>query len=271
MRRVTAADNPHFKSLKRLARSVRERRSSGHCLLDGMHLITAYRRHYGPPAEIIVSDSGLARAEIAAYLASELGQAAIPRLSDGLFDDLALVDSPSGIMAVVAQPAARQAPEGEAETVVLDGVQDPGNVGSILRSAAAAGVRQIVVSRDCASVWSPKVLRAAMGAHFQLDLYERDDLAAFLTAYRGQVLATCVDAPNSLYETKFVPPIAWVFGSEGQGVRPRIARVCGLHLRIPMAAGSESVNVAAAAAVCLFERARRGLAGELPEPACRSL
>jgi len=270
MKRVTAADNPHYKGLKRLARSVRERRSSGHCLLDGMHLIEAYHRHCGRPAEIVVSDNGLARAEIATYLASERGHTAITQLSDRLFDDLAMVDSPSGIMAVVAQPASCHAPDAEGETIALDGVQDPGNVGSILRSAAAAGVRQIVVSRDCANVWSPKVLRAAMGAHFQLDLHQCEDLVAFLSAYRGQVLATCVDAPNSLYEVKLKPPIAWVFGSEGQGVRPLVARACGLHLRIPMAAGSESVNVAAAAAVCLFERVRRKLAGDLPEVAGRS-
>lgn len=264
MRRITAADNPHYKHLKRLARSARERRSSACCLLDGMHLIEAYGSHCGRPQEILVSESGLARTEIAAYLAGDPCADAITLLSDRLFGDLALVDTPSGIMAVVALPQAGRAPDHEAETIVLDGVQDPGNVGSILRSAAAAGVRQVVLSRDCAQVWSAKVLRAAMGAHFQLDIHESDDPAAFLAAYRGQVLATRVDAPTSLYEAMFMPPLAWVFGSEGQGLQPLVAAACHLHLRIPMSAGSESVNVAAAAAVCLFERTRRHLAGELP-------
>lgn len=270
MRRITAAENPHYKTLKRLSRSARERRLSGRCLLDGMHLIEAYGSQCGRPDEIVVSDSGLARAEIATYLASDRCASAITLLSDRLFGDLAVVDSPSGIMAVVAQPKTRHAPDHEAETIVLDGVQDPGNVGSILRSAAAAGVRQIVLSRDCAQVWSPKVLRAAMGAHFQLDIHESDDPAVFLAAYRGQALATRVDAPTSLYDGQFLPPLAWVFGSEGHGLRPAVAAACRLHLRIPMSAGSESVNVAAAAAICLFERVRRHLVGEWPAAARRS-
>ena len=141
-------------------------------------------------------------------------------------------------------------------------IRDRGNVGSILRSAAAAGFRQILLSVDCAQAWSPKTLRAAMGAHFQLDLHERSDLQQFLASYRGQSVAALLDASDSLYTARLEQPLAWIFGSEGLGIRPLVAAKTSLQLRIPMSGQSESLNVAAAAAVCLFETVRQRLAAE---------
>ena len=142
--------------------------------------------------------------------------------------------------------------------LALDGVQDPGNVGSILRSAAAAGFRQILLSPDCAQVWSPRVLRAAMGAHFRLELHEDVNLPDFLGAYRGQAILTVLDeSATSLYSCDLTGPVAWVFGSEGQGVRPAVMQVVKTRIRIPMPGGGESLNVAAAAAICLFETVRQ--------------
>jgi TrmH family RNA methyltransferase len=180
MRRINSRENPHYKALKRLSESGRERRKSGRVLLDGMHLIEAYGRHCGAPEEILLSDSGAGRPEIAGYLAGLPAGSRRTLLPDALFADLALVDTPSGIMAVAPWPTPARAIDHAADTVVLDGIQDPGNVGSILRSAAAAGFRQILLSVDCAQVWSPKTLRAAMGAHFQLDIHEGCDLPGFL-------------------------------------------------------------------------------------------
>lgn len=269
MRRIVSRDNPHYKALKKLLQSGRERRRTGLAVLDGMHLIDAYGRHCGSPIEILVSDSGTCRQEIVSFLESSLVGAAITVLGDALFAELAVVETPSGIMAVVDRP---RPPEGRgpdmlADTVVLDGIQDPGNVGSILRSAAAAGFRQVLLSADCAQAWAPKTLRAAMGAHFQLDVLEHGDLPAFLSAYRGQPVATLLDAPTSLYSADLAGPVAWVFGSEGLGVRPSVAAMTRVQVRIPMPGPSESLNVAAAAAICLFETVRRRQTQSSPSPA----
>jgi TrmH family RNA methyltransferase len=266
MRQIASRDNLHFKALKRLCQSGRERRKRCQALLDGMHLIEAYHQHVGHPVEIIVSESGALHREIADYLAGSGARCSTTVLADALFAEIATVETPSGIMAIILQPKPAHGFNQEVDAILLDGVQDPGNVGSILRSAAAAGFRQVLLSTDCAQAWSPKVLRAAMGAHFQLDIHESCDLTAFLGGYQGQGMVTSLDATTSLYAADLKRPVAWVFGSEGQGVKPEIIEATRQQVRveqivrmvrIPMPGSTESLNVAAAAAICLFETVRQ--------------
>lgn len=257
MKHIASRDNAHFKALKKLCQSGRERRKTGQTVLDGMHLIESYVQHVGALDEIVVSESGAQRREISRYLESNQAGNAISVLSDELYADLATVETPSGIMAVAAQPRSARGLNQEIDALLLDGVQDPGNLGSILRSAAAAGFKQVLLSADCAQVWSPKTLRAGMGAHFLLDIHESCDLPAFLGGYRGQAVLTALDATVDLYSLDLKHAVAWVFGNEGQGVRPEVAESTPLSVRIPMPGSTESLNVAAAAAVCLFETVRQ--------------
>ena len=257
MRQLSSRQNPHFKALKKLVDSGRERRKTGLAVLDGMHLLEAYAGRYGAFEALIVSEKGRAQDEIAACLATLGDAASISLLSDALFAELASVETPSGIMAVVRQPQNFALIDAAIDSVVLDGLQDAGNLGSILRTAAAAGFRQIVLSADCAQAWSPKTLRAAMGAHFQLDIHENVDLVDFLTRYRGLAVATRLGAGESLYELKLKLPVAWVFGNEGQGIRAEVAAAIRQSIEIPMPGATESLNVAAAAAICLFETVRQ--------------
>ncbi len=257
MKHIASRENPHFKALKKLCQSGRERRKTGHAVLDGMHLIESYVRRFGKPEEIVVSDSGAGREEIERYLESGDAGMTLTILADALFDELAAVETPSGVMAVIAQPRCAHGVNQEIDAILLDGIQDPGNLGSILRSSAAAGFRQVLLSADCAQAWSPKTLRAGMGAHFQLDIHESCDLPAFLGGYRRQAILTTLDATTGLYAMDLRGPLAWVFGSEGQGVRPEVSESTPLRVRIPMPGATESLNVAAAAAVCLFETVRQ--------------
>ncbi len=255
MKLIQSRDNLFYKSLKRLAESGRERRKTGRTLLDGVHLVEAWETRYGPVETLVVGESALAGGEIAAFVAGR----ECTLLSDALLRDLGLVDTPSGLLAVVAMPGRASAVDLEAETVLLDGVQDPGNVGTLLRTAAAAGIRQVLLSPGCAAAWSPKVLRAGQGAQFVLDIHEDADLATFVDAYRGTTAVTCLDGATSLYEARWQGPLAWIFGAEGLGVRRELIAAAGLRIRIPMPGAVESLNVGAAAAVCLFEALRRRL------------
>ena len=260
MKHIASRDNAHFRDLRKLCQSGRERRKAGRIVLDGMHLLESYSERFGAPEEIIVSTTGAARAEIARYLECCAGKG-VTLLADALFAELASVDTPSGIMAVAGWPRCARGPDEEADALLLDGVQDPGNLGSILRSAAAAGIRQVLLSTDCAQAWSPKALRAAMGAHFALDIHESADLPGFLAGYRGQSIVTALDTANSLYALDLRGPLAWVFGSEGQGVRAALAERAARRVCIPMPGATESLNVAAAAAICLFEAVRQRRSG----------
>ena len=253
MKLIQSRDNALFKQLKKLAESGRERRKSGLTLLDGVHLVQAYEAAFGRLDTLIVAES--ASGEAAAYAA---GREHVV-LADALMRDLGLVDTPSGLLAMAPIPAAREGIRRDRDAILLDGVQDPGNLGTLLRTAAAAGIRQAVLSPGCASAWAPKVLRAGQGAHFALSIHEDVDLLTVMADYAGTTAVTCLDGATSLYEAAWSGPVAWVFGAEGQGVGRPLIEAARLRLRIPMPGDVESLNVAAAAAVCLFEAVRRRL------------
>ncbi len=254
MKPITSRDNPLVKNLKRLGQSARARREEGLTVLDSIHLVTAAEAAGLALQTLVVSESGLQQPEIAAFVADRDGVV----LPDALYRDCAVVEHPSGLMAVATMPVP-SLPDPTIDSVVLDGIQDPGNVGTLIRTAAAAGFRQVVLSADCAGAWSPKVLRAGQGGHFVLRVAEGVELQAFLRQFPGTTAVTCLDGAISLYEAQWQAPVAWIFGSEGQGVRPELIAAAGLRVKIPMPGAVESLNVGAAAAVCLFETVRRRL------------
>lgn len=256
IKRIESRDNPRFKALLKLGNSARERRARSAALLDGPHLIEAYAAAGGRARALVASDGGLTRPEIA-RLFEDSDAAERVVLSDRLFRDIASVVTPAGIVALIDIPEHEPVLSPGEDCVLLDGIQDAGNVGSILRSAAAAGVRHVFLSTGCAFGWSAKVLRAGMGAHFHLAIHERAPLGEIARRFDGLVIVTDARASRSLYEIDPERSVAWIFGNEGAGVSPEVAAAANLRVRIPMTGRTESINVAAAAAVCLFERARR--------------
>lgn len=256
---ITSADNPRYRELLKIATSARDRRKTGLTILDGVHLVEAWRDRHGPPRELVVSRSGAEQPAVQALLASLPALEPLV-LADGLFATLSPVDTPTGVLAVIAPPAV-EVPGEPGPCVLLESLQDPGNLGTILRSAAAAGIREIYLSRDCVDAWAPRVLRAGMGAHFALHCIAEVDLPAFAAAYAahhgGTVIATAGDGTTSLYDLDLTGRVAFLFGNEGAGLSPALRAAAGTVATIPMAGGTESLNVAAAAAVCLFERVRQ--------------
>jgi TrmH family RNA methyltransferase len=256
MKSITSADNPRFRALLRLAQSARERRTSGLSLLDGVHLVAAYAEHAGLPREIAVSRSGLDNREVARLLERMPG-VDVALYSDALFRQLSSVATPTGIIAVVATPRPAQPASLEGPSVWLEDIQDPGNVGSILRSAAAAGIRTVCLSRHSVHAWSPRVLRAGMGAHFALRIIEGADLQAMADGYAGRLIATSVTSGTPVFEANLAGDVALLFGNEGAGLSAALAARAHQTIHIPMPGLTESLNVGAAAAVCLFERVRQ--------------
>lgn len=255
-KRIASRDNALYKTLARLAGSSRARREHRAAVLDGPHLIAAFRASGGTAETLVASESGYARGELRALFDETPARARV-LLADRLFDSLAQVATPTGILAVVGTPDPAALPAVLETCVLLEGIQDPGNLGSILRTAVAAGIRQVFLATGCVFAWSPKVLRAGQGAHFGLSIHEGAPLAALADRFPGRVIATDPHAAESLFDVDLAGPIAWVLGSEGGGVSPELAARATVRARIPMPGTAESLNVAAAAAVCLFEQVRQ--------------
>lgn len=255
MKHITSRDNPTFNELKSLAEDTREQRRRRRTLLDGIHLVAAYCAKVGRPEQLILSEHGAALPEIQS-LRNLFADAEILLLRDNLFRDLSDLTNPTGICAVIRIPSAPSAAI-NGSCVLLDAVQDPGNAGSILRTAAAAGIVDVFFGSGCAAVWSAKVLRAAQGAHFDLRLHEQSDLAAVMAKFSGATIASVARDGESLFAQDLGGKLAWLFGSEGIGVSPALVAVASKRICIPMVAGSESLNVGAAAAICLFEEVRQ--------------
>lgn len=258
MKSVTSRDNPFYKDLKALAASSQARRKAGRTLLDGVHLCESWLALRGAPAHCVVSEGALDNPEVRAIVERcESLHAHVTCLPDALSNALSQVEHGVNLLFLIETPATVQPQALTVSAVLLDGVQDPGNVGSILRSAGAAGITQVYCSAGTAFCWSPKVLRAAMGAHFVLEIFENVDLAALIDASAIPVLAMSGYAEQTLYEVDLRGPVAWLLGHEGQGVAADLMERATHQVVIPHAGQVESLNVAAAAAVCFFEQLRQ--------------
>ncbi|MDR2154728.1 MAG: RNA methyltransferase [Burkholderiaceae bacterium] len=247
--RIGSRDNPLAKDFKRLAQDSGAYRKQGRVWVEGDHLCRAALARGVRPRIAVFS------ASFWPFVPDDLERAADKSvvLDDALMAHVSGLPSPAPLAFVIELPTA-PALLAEAPTVVLDRVQDAGNVGSILRSAAAFGFGQVAALTGTAALWSPKVLRAGMGAHFGLRLVEGltpDDLSAL----RAPLLATSSHHGQPLHRTRLPWPCAWLFGHEGQGVDVALADRAARTLRIEQPGGEESLGVAAAAAICLHASA----------------
>ncbi len=254
---IVSRDNPVFKQLKRLADNARERRSEGLTLLDGVHLIEDYMAAFGEPTTVIIPE-GQSSVEATGLIQSleHVDTIMLPTL---MFAELSPVVSATGILALVSIPNVAL-PVQPNFALMLEDIQDPGNLGSMLRTAAAAGVDAVYLSSSCTDPWSPKALRGGQGAQFVLAIQTRADLVAELERFDGDSYATVMEG-ESLYSQDLRAACAFVFGNEGAGLRKQTMAAASKRITIPMAQGPlgrvESLNAAAAAAVCLFERKRQ--------------
>ena len=242
---IHSRDNAFVKDLRRLAQDTTAYRKQGRVWLEGDHLCRAALARGLRASVAVFSESFWPQAQV------EYAQAATKFivLADALFADVSGLGSPAAMGFILDLPAPASL-QPYAATVVLDRVQDAGNVGSILRSASAFGFRQVAAIKGSAALWSPKVLRAGMGAHFALDLIEGlalDDLAAL----QVPLLVTSSHAGDYMHRAALPWPCAWVMGHEGQGVSPALEDRASMRIRIAQPGGEESLNVAAAAAICL--------------------
>ena len=257
MRHITSRHNSHLREAAALIASSRERRKSGKCVLEGEHVVATYVERYGAPEILIVTAGAMARPEARALADRYAGRTLV--VPESLLAAAASLPANVGLLAIAATPRPGVLAHA-AFSLLVDGVQDPGNVGSMLRSAAAAGVAQVLLSKHCAFAWSPKVLRAGQGAHFCVDIHEDVNLPAWARGFRdagGEVVATVAAGGTSLFAVTLGSRIAVIIGNEGAGISEDLAACATRHVTIPMHAGVESLNVGAAAAVILFECVRQ--------------
>jgi len=264
MPRVSARDNPRLVEAARLVASSRDRRKRGRCVLEGDHLVAVYLDRVGIPETLLVVEERADDPRIAALVARVPARDVLV-MRASLFADTVVAPADVAVAAIVPTPS-QAVPPSASRHLLLEDIQDPGNVGTILRTAAAAGVEQVLLSKHCAFAWSPKVLRAGQGAHFATTIVEDVDLAAWSTAFAaggGDLVATTPRDATTLYEARVGERWGVMIGNEGAGLSSALIDLASVRVSIPMSAGTESLNASAAAAVVLFELVRRGLAPQL--------
>ena len=252
---LTSRDNPRVRRWRDLMRDAGERRKQGRAIIEGENLISAFLESGREVESLMLSKAAANRPEFVA-LATQSGTAPTV-LSDPLFRSIVDVETPAGIAAEIAIPPDAGNLKTAQSCLLLDAIQDTGNVGTILRSAAAFGIRHAVLGKGCADAWSPKVLRAAAGAHFSLQISETADLAAAMAEFGGTIACSMPRDGVPLANADLSGRIGWLFGAEGKGVSGTLAARSALKVTIPMPGGAESLNVAAAAAICFYELSRR--------------
>jgi TrmH family RNA methyltransferase len=259
MKAISSAENSSFKRWLRLSESPRELRSQRLTLAEGIHLAEAIYAG-AHPVEAVLVRRGTERADVRSW-SGAFTAAGVPvfELAALLFDRLSPVEHGSGLLLLIPLPdeQAQRAPA-PGDALFLDGVQDPGNAGALLRVAAAAGVRNVLAAPDTVALWSPRVLRGGQGAHFRLNLQEDVAVTEVRSLLPMPWIGAAAHEGASLWATRLTAnAIGFMVGKEGAGLSPAALAACDQRVTIPLATGVESLNVASAAAIFLFERRRQ--------------
>ena len=253
---LESKDNPKIKHLRGLIEQNSYRKKQGQTVLEGSHLCLAWLEQNRKINAIFTTENALKHPDLNDILDQYQGTVFV--LGESSYKDLSTLGTTLACLAIVDLPSSIQALDYQADTLILENVQDPGNVGTLLRSAAAAGIQQIVCTKGSASLWSPRVLRAGMGAHFSLQTFENIQLEEILEQFKIPVYVTSSHRSTSLYAKDLSQPCVWILGNEGQGVSD-YALAHAEAVTIPQPGGQESLNVAIAGSVCFFEMVRQRL------------
>ncbi|KPK34768.1 MAG: hypothetical protein AMJ66_03005 [Betaproteobacteria bacterium SG8_40] len=258
MERIRSADNPTLKLARKLLRSGRERERSGKILLDGIHLVSSYGERFGlSGVTMLIDETASDSPEIMRLVRSAPAGTRIFEIAPGPFAAISPVQTPAGIVALCERPAVAAPSAANPFLLLLDGVQDPGNLGSILRTAAATGVNQVLLSASCADPWSPRSLRGGMGAQFVLPVFTDIDPFETVSSFQGTSVATSPHAEDSLLDANLSGSVLAVFGGEGAGLTDEMTASASIAVRIPLQNSIESLNVGAAVAMFCYERLRQ--------------
>ena len=251
---LESRDNPKIKHLRGLIEQNTYRKKQGQTVRECTHRALAWLEKDRIMKSIFTTAHAREHPDFEEIFSQYTGIVFV--LSESLYKDISTLGTTLPCLAVVDLPSSTQALNFTEDTLILENVQDPGNVGTLLRSAAAAGIEQIVCTKGSASLWSPRVLRAGMGAHFSLFTYENVELEEILTQFKIPVYVTSSHEAESLYSKNFRKQCVWILGNEGQGVSD-FALKHAEAVSIPQPGGQESLNVAVAGSICFFEMVRQ--------------
>ncbi|HQT80753.1 MAG: hypothetical protein B7Z60_01555 [Ferrovum sp. 37-45-19] len=257
MKTITSTENPLVRHIVRLAKDNLYRQQTQQAVIEGIHLVEGLSHSHSATLDtLIYSAEKGANQEIVDLVKANFSQAI--EVPPGVFKKLSTLSSPDGLMAVINIHSYRPSYSSRGFCLMLDNIQDPGNVGTLLRSAAASGFNRILLSKGCAHVWSPKVLRAAMGAHFVLSIHEQVEVLESLTQTHQEVwLAALTDSSEDYKQVNLSQPFTLVIGNEGSGIDPQLLKHYSNHLHIPMINQVESLNAAVAGSIIMFESLRQ--------------
>lgn len=257
MKHITAKDNPTLKFIQKLLKSAKFRRESSAFVCEGKRLCEDALLSGCEIISLIVSYTALDKYSDLTEKISQKSEEAIV-LPDSLYAKISDTKTPQGILCVIKtldNPSLFDKIKCNGKFLALDNIQDPVNLGTILRTAEAFGIDGIILSSDCCDIYSPKVVRGSMGAVFRLSYTIVDSVESFLNSYRDiNSFAAVVDRnAEKLTDISFDGSCVVCIGNEGNGLRRSVIGACGKAFTIPMNGRAESLNAAIASSVIMWE------------------
>ncbi|WP_434354298.1 RNA methyltransferase [Psychrobacter sp. HD31] len=255
---IASGKNPTIKLIRALLSSNRQRNKHGKTVIEGTHLLDSAIAINYPIEQVFLSQSAMQSNEVTSLLErleNSNTQINIQVVNDKLYQDIRTLGTGIDIMAVL--PIKQKSLDTiNTDCLILNDVQDSGNVGTLLRTAAAIGIQHIICTAGTAGVWSPKTLRAGMGAQFSLAIYENIEIDQIVLHVNAQMMATSSHTNKLIYSQDLSNPVAWIMGHEGQGVCPELLKLA-TPIALPQPNGQESLNVAVAGSLCMYETLRQ--------------
>ncbi len=261
MQTITSKDNELIKHIRKL-KDKKYRDESNEYVVEGVKLVEEAVKENAKIKQIIVCEDTTRTYEIPTHIMLEIAKYECISVSDKIFNIITQVTNPQGIMAIIEKNAQNAKIDYTQDIiVVLDDVQDPGNLGTILRTVDSIGLNQIIVSKGTADAFNSKVVRSTMGAIFRIKIIEVENLTQAIKEMRKhhfKLMVTSLQTKNSIYDIDFYKKII-VIGNEANGVSKEIQDMADEKAKIPMLGRTESLNASVAAGVVMYEYVRQKL------------
>ena len=263
MQVITSKDNEQVKKIKRL-KEKKYRNEYNEYIVEGIKLVKEAISEKTEIKTIVVCDGCDMQTNFDSKILYEIAKLNCITVSEKIFKEISEVENPQGILAVIAQKDKKTKIDYSQDIlVILDNIQDPGNLGTILRTVDSVGLDQIIVSKGTVDAFSSKVIRSSMGAIFRVNIIESDNIIEKIKEikkHKYEVVGTSLNAEESLYDIKFKKK-AIVIGNEANGVEQKVLEQADKLIKIPMLGKTESLNASVATGIILYEYVRQKIGG----------